>query len=139
MTQTLETTSPVVTAEQIQSYRARGFTRVRGLISQDEVAEFREAVLRVSQTAKKHSGESKIFTQVVNAWLLDETIKRLTFHPNVGRILMAQGIPADRIYEVAGRADSEPLFADDPTLPGNRRIAITLLREAPPLPAEHDL
>ena len=55
------------------------------------------------------------------------------------RILQAQGIPADRIYEVAGRADSEPLFADDPTLPGNRRIAITLLREAPPLPADHDL
>ena len=55
------------------------------------------------------------------------------------RILQAQGIPADRIYEVAGRADSEPLFADDPTLPGNRRIAITLLREAPPLPTDHDL
>ena len=55
------------------------------------------------------------------------------------RILMSQGIPSDRIYEVAGRADSEPLFADDPTVPGNRRIAITLLREAPPLPAEHGL
>lgn len=55
------------------------------------------------------------------------------------RILQAQGIPAERIYEVAGRADSEPLFAGDPTLPGNRRIAITLLREAPPLPADHDL
>lgn len=55
------------------------------------------------------------------------------------RILMANGIPADRVYEVAGRADSEPLFADDPTLPGNRRIAITLLREAPPLPADHGL
>ncbi|WP_395647381.1 flagellar motor protein MotB [Terricaulis sp.] len=55
------------------------------------------------------------------------------------RILMANGIPSERVYQVAGRADSEPLFADDPTLPGNRRIAITLLREAPPLPADHDL
>jgi chemotaxis protein MotB len=55
------------------------------------------------------------------------------------RILMAQGVPINRIYEVAGRADSEPLFADDPTLPGNRRIAITLLREAPALPADHNL
>jgi chemotaxis protein MotB len=55
------------------------------------------------------------------------------------RILSAQGIPSNRIYEVAGRADSEPLFADDPTVPGNRRIAITLLREAPPLPADHGL
>jgi chemotaxis protein MotB len=55
------------------------------------------------------------------------------------RILAAQGIRGERIYEIAGRADSEPLFADDPGLPGNRRIAITLLREAPPLPADHDL
>jgi chemotaxis protein MotB len=55
------------------------------------------------------------------------------------RILAAQGIPANRFYEVAGRADSEPLFPDDPTLPGNRRITITLLREAPPLPAGHSL
>ena len=55
------------------------------------------------------------------------------------RILMGQGITSERIYEVAGRADSEPMFPDDPTLPGNRRIAITLLREAPPLPADHDL
>ena len=55
------------------------------------------------------------------------------------RILQAQGISAERIYEVAGRADSEPMFADDPSLPGNRRIAITLLREAPPLPENHSL
>ncbi|MBY0564591.1 MAG: OmpA family protein [Hyphomonadaceae bacterium] len=55
------------------------------------------------------------------------------------RILAAQGIAADRFFEIAGRADSEPLFADDPSLPGNRRIAITLLREAPPLPTEHGL
>ena len=55
------------------------------------------------------------------------------------RILASQGIPGERIYQIAGRADSEPLFNDDPTLPGNRRIAITLLREAPPLPADHGL
>src|SRR5262249_9668614 len=55
------------------------------------------------------------------------------------RMLMQQGLPADRIYQVAGRADSEPMFPDDPTLPGNRRIAITLLREAPVLPADHQL
>jgi chemotaxis protein MotB len=48
---------------------------------------------------------------------------------------LGSGHPNDRIYEVAGRADSEPLFEDDPTLPGNRRIAITLLREAGRRPA----
>jgi chemotaxis protein MotB len=29
------------------------------------------------------------------------------------------------------------LFPDDPTLPGNRRIAIVLLRESPVLPPNH--
>ncbi|MDX2234907.1 MAG: flagellar motor protein MotB [Hyphomonadaceae bacterium] len=51
------------------------------------------------------------------------------------RVVQASGIPQDRIYQVAGKADSEPLFPDDPTLPGNRRISVTLLREAPVLPA----
>ncbi len=55
------------------------------------------------------------------------------------RILMDNHVAPDRIYEVAGRADSEPMFPDDPTLPGNRRIALTLLREAPPLPANSHL
>lgn len=55
------------------------------------------------------------------------------------RILSSQGISTERFYQIAGRADAEPLFADDPTLPGNRRIAITLLREAPALPTDHGL
>jgi chemotaxis protein MotB len=55
------------------------------------------------------------------------------------RVLASNGIGGEQIYQVAGRADSEPLFPDDPTLPGNRRITITLLREAPPLPANSGL
>jgi chemotaxis protein MotB len=55
------------------------------------------------------------------------------------RLLQGYGVPGDQIYQVAGRADSEPLFPDDPTVPGNRRITITLLREAPPLPADLDV
>ena len=47
--------------------------------------------------------------------------------------------PPRRRRPHAPEPDSEPLFEDDPTLPGNRRIAITLLREAPPLPADHGL
>jgi chemotaxis protein MotB len=52
------------------------------------------------------------------------------------QILQANGVRADQVFQVAGRADAEPLFPDDPEQPGNRRIAITLLREAPPLPAD---
>jgi chemotaxis protein MotB len=52
------------------------------------------------------------------------------------RVLQAAGVEQDRVYQVAGKADAEPLFPDDPTLPGNRRISITLLREAPVLPPD---
>ena len=50
------------------------------------------------------------------------------------RILQSAGVDPDRVYQVAGKASSEPLYPDDPMLPGNRRIAIVLLREAPVLP-----
>ena len=50
------------------------------------------------------------------------------------RILQASGVDPDRVYQVSGKATSEPLYPDDPMLPGNRRIAIVLLREAPVLP-----
>lgn len=49
-------------------------------------------------------------------------------------VLRNAGVADDRIYQVSGKANSEPLYADDPTLAGNRRISIVLLREKPVLP-----
>src|ERR1700761_9560924 len=47
--------------------------------------------------------------------------------------LQAGGLASDRIYEVAGKAGSEPLLPEDPSASANRRLSITLLREAPPV------
>jgi len=55
------------------------------------------------------------------------------------RVLQGAGVDVDRVYQVSGKAGSEPLYPDDPMLPGNRRIAIVLLREAPVLPPEPGL
>ena len=55
------------------------------------------------------------------------------------QILEGAGVDSDRIYQVSGKAGSDPLYPDDPTLAGNRRIAIVLLREAPVLPADTSL
>jgi chemotaxis protein MotB len=52
----------------------------------------------------------------------------------VRQILEREGLPPSHIFAVSGRADSQPLFPDDPTLPANRRVTITLMRENPPLP-----
>ena len=48
------------------------------------------------------------------------------------RALLQTGLSPARIAQVSGKADTEPLFPDDPTAPNNRRISIVLLRDAPP-------
>jgi len=53
---------------------------------------------------------------------------------SVRQILEREGLPAAHIFAVSGKADSQPLFPDDPTLSANRRVTITLMREDPPLP-----
>lgn len=52
----------------------------------------------------------------------------------VRQILEQEGLPTSHIYSVAGKADTQPLFPDDPTLAANRRVTITLMREDPPVP-----
>ena len=54
-------------------------------------------------------------------------------------MLTAGGLVQDRIYEVAGKAGSEPLLPEDPNASANRRLSIVLLREAPPVPLGHQL
>ena len=54
------------------------------------------------------------------------------------QILSEHGIPQDRFYGVVGKADTEPLFPNDPYLAANRRIGILLMREAPPIPLGHN-
>jgi len=54
-------------------------------------------------------------------------------------LLTAGGLVQDRIYEVAGKAGSEPLLPEDPVASANRRLSIVLMREAPPVPPGHQL
>jgi chemotaxis protein MotB len=54
----------------------------------------------------------------------------------VRMILQANGVPSGHFYMVAGKADTQPLFPDDPYVAANRRVTITLMREEPPLPPD---
>ena len=54
----------------------------------------------------------------------------------VRQIQEREGLPPSHIFAVSGKADGQPLFPDDPTLPANRRVTITLMRENPPLPPD---
>jgi chemotaxis protein MotB len=55
---------------------------------------------------------------------------------SVRRLLEAEGVQSAHIFMVAGKADTDPLFPDDPYIATNRRVTITLMREAPPLPPD---
>ena len=53
---------------------------------------------------------------------------------SVREILAGAGVPDDRFSSVSGKADTEPMFPDNPYMPANRRVTVTLLKEAPPTP-----
>jgi chemotaxis protein MotB len=55
---------------------------------------------------------------------------------SVRRLLEAEGVQTSHIFMIAGKADTEPLFPDDPYIATNRRVTITLMQEAPPVPPD---
>ncbi|MGU3537642.1 flagellar motor protein MotB [Methylobacterium sp. A54F] len=52
----------------------------------------------------------------------------------VREILSGAGVPNDNFASVVGRADTEPVFPDNPYIAPNRRVTITLLNASPPVP-----
>jgi chemotaxis protein MotB len=47
------------------------------------------------------------------------------------RALIDGGLPGNRIKYVTGKAETEPLFRENPADPRNRRISVVLLRDSP--------
>src|SRR5258708_4182845 len=54
----------------------------------------------------------------------------------VRQIPEREGLPPAHIFGASGKADTQPLFPDDPPLSATRRVTITLMREDPPLPPD---
>jgi len=50
------------------------------------------------------------------------------------RVLGNSGVTDDRVFEVIGKAGTDPLYPDQPSKTENRRITILVLREAPVVP-----
>jgi chemotaxis protein MotB len=51
----------------------------------------------------------------------------------VREVLAGEGLPTGHVFMVAGKADTDPLFPDNPSMSPNRRVTITLMREEPPI------
>ena len=54
----------------------------------------------------------------------------------VRQILEESGYPSSNIFRVAGKADTDPLIREDPSLAPNRRVTIILVYEPPPVPPD---
>ena len=52
----------------------------------------------------------------------------------VRKMLEANGVTTAQFFMVAGKADTQPLFPDDPYIAANRRVTVTLMNEEPPIP-----
>ena len=55
---------------------------------------------------------------------------------SVRQILEDEGVASAHLHSVGGKADTQPLFPDDPYIAANRRVTILMMREAPPLPVD---
>src|SRR5258706_2814778 len=100
-----------VTPEQVRVYRQDGFLSLPGFLEAAEVAELKAAVLSAIATmgnalvagdAEKKIGDdyyAKVFTQRLNLWRINPTIKRTMLGAEIGRILCRlTGAPGMRVW-----------------------------------------
>lgn len=79
----------------IEHYREYGFVRVPGILRADEVEYFRAAAEKFLEAHRADSlHKDQVFTQLVNVWRQDETMRELTLHPRVAEVAeKLSGIP----------------------------------------------
>ncbi|HEY3234997.1 MAG TPA: phytanoyl-CoA dioxygenase family protein [Polyangiaceae bacterium] len=100
-----------LTQQQIQSYRERGFLVVPEFLDASELAELATAVdqavtamgkkkVSVGQDWEEGDGYyDKVFTQRLNLWKIQETVKRYVLNPALGKMLCAlAGVEGIRVW-----------------------------------------
>ena len=87
MDQPLITLASTITDEMIAAYRKQGFIHIPNLLSPDEIERYREAALAIAQREENfNQGNPMIFSQYVNIWTRDDTMRRLTLEPRIAAI-----------------------------------------------------
>jgi len=90
----------VISQDQIDHYRRDGFVHIPGLLDADELAELRNAVIETveSMGKRKVAGDGiaweegddyydRVFTQRLNLWKLNETVRAFLFDAGLGQAL----------------------------------------------------
>lgn len=99
---------------QIQQYRNDGFIHIPGFLTPEEVATLKTAVVETARAMgkKKVGGDTsdwkegdddafydKVFTQRLNLWKINDTVKSFMLHPDLGRMLCdLEGIEGIRVW-----------------------------------------
>jgi ectoine hydroxylase-related dioxygenase (phytanoyl-CoA dioxygenase family) len=81
--------------ELVRYYRENGFVRVRGVLEPQQVETFRRAAAAYLDRHRSESLEDTgVFSQLVNVWRYDDTMRGLTLHPRLARIAaQLAGVP----------------------------------------------
>lgn len=111
---------------------ARMFDKTKTLIEQitDIVLEMPNEISIRGHTDASRYSEGATYTN----WELSADRANAT-----RRVMKDAGVPADRLNNVMGKAETLPLITDNPLDPRNRRITLLLLKEdiTNPLPPEN--
>lgn len=92
--------------ETIGSYRVRGYAKLRGLASGEEVAYYRNLIKRSTdelartyQPMESRDTYGKAFVQNTNLWVRDPEVARFTLSPRFGRVAaQLMGVEKVRLY-----------------------------------------
>ncbi len=85
-----QTTPENLSQATIEYYRKNGFVHIPGILSPEETAEYYAIIRTFSDRKRKEESpfirDRDVFTQIVNFWHEEPSVKRLTLHPNVGGV-----------------------------------------------------
>lgn len=102
-----------LTDSQVQQYQNDGFIHIPGFLSPEEVATLKNAVIETARAMgkKKVAGEgvdweddgeefvSKVFTQRLNLWKINDTVKSFMLNPELGKMACRlEGIEGIRVW-----------------------------------------
>jgi ectoine hydroxylase-related dioxygenase (phytanoyl-CoA dioxygenase family) len=98
--------------DQITKYQKDGFIHIPGFLSPDEVAELKSAVVETARSMGKmkvgggtvewkeeENFYDKVFTQRLNLWKINDTVKRFMLNPELGKMMCRlEGIEGIRVW-----------------------------------------
>lgn len=83
-----------LTEETISSYRRDGFVRVSNVFDEEQVARFAAAATAARERIADYNDGHAVFTQMLQLWRHDDTLRELTLDADLARIATAlAGVP----------------------------------------------